>query len=138
MTEITSSSPGKFVLTWSEMTADERGIITLGSYLPAVREPRVRVSGPRSVAIREALGHVRSAFRIAPRDLRPPLGIQWGGAASGGSAATSVMFKKPGQYQVRVDVTDDDRLTATDQITVNVRLIPLKVSVVPFPPFRRA
>jgi hypothetical protein len=119
--------PGKLLFAWSDLTVDESGVRTLGTFSVAEREPRVTIVGPRFVAIREALGHYEASYAAHFRDLRPPLTVRWGGAASGTGVGKRVFFHLPGHPRIFVNVQEDETdLSAEDEIAVTVTIIPLE------------
>jgi hypothetical protein len=131
--------PGKFTFTWRDLTVDERGVRTLGTFTGASRRPRVSIVGPQSVKMREATGEGRAIYGIRPHDLRAdpddeeaPLTVQWGGVAQGTGMTKTVSFFSPGQSQVSVNVRDEDGLSARNEIAVTVTVIPLEPGQQPF------
>lgn len=114
--------PGKFTLTWTDLTVDERGVRTLGTFAGASREPRVSIVGPRAVAIREELGHAQKTYSVDTQDLRAPLSIDWGGVASGDDETARVLFHSAGSQRLSVEVRDVDGLSDSASATVSVTI----------------
>lgn len=123
---------GKFAFSWRDLTVDERGVRTLGTFASVARRPRVSIAGPRSLAMRGALGHAQATYAARPRDLRAPLTVQWSGAAHSTEMGERVLFHSAGRSRIGVDVRDVDGLTAADQITVDVKLVELEPGQQPF------
>lgn len=126
--------PGKFILSWSDLTVDEEGVRTLGIFTPTERAPKVSIVGPLEVRVQEALGHKEARYHGDIHDLRAPLTTQWSGAVGGSELATSVLFfsASVGQKPISVSVRDVDGLSAADAITVRVSAIPLEDGQQPF------
>lgn len=121
LTAIQPPLPGKFVLMWSDLSVDEAGVLTLGTFLPATREPRVSIRGSTNVAIREALGHATITYRLDITDLRSPE-ISWSGVATGNGRTARVMFRTAGTHRVGVRIRVADALEASDEISVTTTI----------------
>jgi hypothetical protein len=117
---------GKITFSWSDLTVNENGVLTLGTYESVSRTPQVNILGPSSASIQEAVGDVRRTFRADPHDLRAPLTIHWGGAASGSELKTTALFSQTGAAKVRLTIRDTDALSASTEHTVTVTMIPLE------------
>jgi hypothetical protein len=124
--------PGRFNLRWTELTVDERGVRTLGTFAGATRRPRVEIVGPRAVAVREEIGHATKTYSLDTRDLRAPLRIDWSGAASGDDETARVVFHSAGTRSLGVRVDDVDGLTDTASATVRVTIIDAPPGTDPF------
>jgi hypothetical protein len=124
--------PGKFVLSWTDLTVDQDGVLTRGTFSPEGRTPNVLIIGPRRVTVREAIGHSTGRYRIDPRDLRAPLAIQWTGAGHGTGPSLSIPFSEAGLFPLDVSVTDTDGLSDAASTRVQVSVIPLKQGQQPF------
>lgn len=114
---------GKFKFTWSELIVNERGVQTMGTFMPEVRQPKVSIKGPSSVVLQEELVPVKVKYRIDTRDLRDPR-FQWSGAATGSEEETTVTFFSEGRYEVNATVRDADQLSASDRIVIIVSVNP--------------
>ena len=123
--------PGKFALIWTELTVNEDGVVTLGTFLPANREPRITIDGPDRVSFREAIGSITVGYVANARDLRSPA-ITWSGAAHGSGASKRVLFRRVGQVNLGISARDRDGLTASASKDVQVSMIPLKPGQQPF------
>jgi hypothetical protein len=123
--------PGKFVLNWTELTVDVDGVATQGTLLPALREPRITVSGPDRVSFREATGSTTRTYAAHARDLRNPA-MTWSGAAQGFGVSKRVLFHREGRVSLRVSAQDVDGLTGSASKDVQVSMIPLKPGQQPF------
>jgi hypothetical protein len=118
--------PGKFILFWTDLDVDEAGVRTFGVFSPAPRAPSASIQGPGSVAVPEQVGNVDKRYFVDTHDLRAPMNIQWDGVADGTELTTSVSFGSAGHPHVLVDVHDADNLSASDDLTVVVSIVPLK------------
>lgn len=124
--------PGKFTLNWTDLTVDQNGVLTSGTFSPEERSPNVLIIGPRRVTVREAIGDAPRRYRIDPRDLRPPLTIHWTGAGQGTEPSLSILFREAGVFPLGVSVTDTDGLSDAASTRVQVSVIPLKPGQQPF------
>jgi hypothetical protein len=124
--------PGKFVLIWTDLTVDQGGVLTRGTFSPEERTPNVLIVGPRRVTVREVIGHGLGRYRIDPRDLRVPLAISWTGAGRGTEATLSIPFRQAGTFPLSVSVTDADGLSDTASTRVQVSVVPLQDGQQPF------
>jgi hypothetical protein len=124
--------PGKFTLSWTDLTVDQDGVLTSGTFSPEGRSPNVLIIGPRRVTVREAIGDAAGRYRIDPRDLRAPLTIHWTGAGHGTAPSLSILFTEAGVFPLGVSVTDTDGLSDAASTRVQVSVIPLKPGQQPF------
>jgi hypothetical protein len=135
--------PSKFLLSWSDLMVDPEGVCTLGTFTPTERAPRVSILGDTDVSFREALGHKVVSYHGDFHDLRAPLKAQWSPAAPIDEQSESVpkervvtgtraLFTSAGRKTISVSVSDADNLSAADEITVHVTVIPLEGSQQPF------
>lgn len=124
--------PGAFALSWTDLTVDEAGVLTLGTYTPEERVPRVVIVGPTTVRFREALGHGTARYRADISDLRAPVNAQWTGVTQPNGLSASVFFTRAGRENIGVTVTDADGLSDSATVTVRVSVIPLEDGQQPF------
>lgn len=124
--------PGKFALIWTDLTVDQDGVLTRGTFIPQERSPNVLIVGPRRLTMREAIGDVVGRYRIDPRDLRAPLTVHWTGAGHGTAPSLSILFTEGGVFPLGVSVTDTDGLSDDASTRVQVSVIPLKPGQQPF------
>jgi hypothetical protein len=122
---------GKLVPSWTDLTVDERGVTTLGTYEQAQRQPRVAIQGPTSVTIKRPVRKAHKFYRVLTDDLRPKLAIRWSvdGKQVGRHRRQGVEFDSTtssigGEFasHVRVRVTDADGLRAEQTLTVGVHV----------------
>jgi hypothetical protein len=92
----------------------------------------VEIVGPRALAVREEIGHVTKTYGLDTRDLRAPLRIDWGGAASGNDGTARVVFHLAGTRSLGVQVDDVDGLTDSASATVRVTIIDAPPGTEPF------
>ena len=124
--------PGKFSLTWTDLTVDEAGVLTLGTFAPEARAPRVSIMGPTNVSFREALGHGTARYGARVSDLRPPISAEWSGVTQSTGLSASVFLTSAGNEVIGVQVTDADGLSDSASLTVHVSVIPLEDGQQPF------
>jgi hypothetical protein len=124
--------PGKFALSWTDLTVDQDGVLTRGTFSPEARSPNVLIVGPRRVTVREAIGHGLGRYRIDPLDLRAPLTIRWNGVGHGTAPSLSIPFTEAGVFPLSVSVTDTDGLSDTASTRIQVSVIPLEHGQQPF------
>jgi hypothetical protein len=122
---------GKLVLSWTDLTVDEHGVTTLGTYEQAQRQPRVAIEGPTSVTIKRPARKAHKFYRVLTDDLRPKHAIRWSvdGKQVGRHRRQGVEFDSTtssigGEFtnHVRVRVTDADGLRAEQTLAVGVHV----------------
>jgi hypothetical protein len=113
--------PGKFVLTWTDLSVDETGVLTRGTFAPAERSPRANILGPRDVTIFKAQGHTTVHYQVQTQDLFKPR-ITWSGAASGTGLKKTVTFDTPGQVEIKIEASDRDGFSASHRIRIDVKV----------------
>ena len=123
---------GKFSLTWSDLTVDDAGVLTLGTFTAEDRAPRVSITGRTNVSFREALGHGTARYGARVSDLRPPIDAVWSGVTQASGLSASLFLTSPGTRTIGVTVTDADGLSDSASLTVHVSVIPLEDGQQPF------
>ena len=122
--------PGKFALSWTDVTVDDAGVLTWGPSRRRTVFPAVD-HGPDELSFREALGHGTARYGARVSDCaRPRCGLERRTAASGLSA--SLFLTSAGNETIGVTVTDDDGQSDSASLIVHVSVIPLEDGQQPF------
>lgn len=123
---------GKLVFLWTGPgeVVDKKGVRTLGAVFPESRSPKVVISGPTMLSAKLPSNSASPTYTITTQDLRGKLKIQWSidgnpaGHASTQQVEIGLGGLDPGTVsrRVRVEVSDEDDLTATRELTVTLKV----------------
>jgi hypothetical protein len=131
--------PGKIVLLWADLVVDDRGVRTLGAFIPVPRTSAAVIKGPSAITVELPANSARRTYEVITQDLRGDLAIRWtiDGAPAGREAKEDVRFSVPGRdaqtifRRLQVEVRDEDGVVETDELRVRFE-VKLRPGMQPF------